>query len=204
MKQLVVATHNSGKQKEINRFLSELEIETLALEEAGITEDVEETGATFQENSLLKAKYYAQKSALPVIADDGGIEIYSLNNEPGVKSRRWIDGQTDSSDEALIGYALGRLYGQKNEERKACLRTVITLALPKGKYWQAEGRIEGLITEKPALERTKGYPYRSLLYLPQIEKYYNKEAMTKKEEVKYNHRRKALQKLIPIIKKEIL
>ena len=90
MKKLLIATTNPGKLSEINRFLGDLPVELVGLKDAGITDAVEETGSTFEENAILKAKYYCKKSGLPTLADDGGFEIDALDGQPGVKSHRWI------------------------------------------------------------------------------------------------------------------
>ena len=89
MKKLLIATKNKGKLKEISQFLSDLPIKTLSLSDIGIYDNFEEKGKTYKENSQQKAIFYAKKSGLPAIADDGGIEIDALNGAPGVKSRRW-------------------------------------------------------------------------------------------------------------------
>ena len=79
MKKLLVATTNPGKLIEISSFLSDLPIELVSLKDVGITDDVEETGKTYEENAEMKALFYAKKSGLPSIADDGGLEIAALH-----------------------------------------------------------------------------------------------------------------------------
>ena len=86
---LLIATTNSGKLREYRQMLSELPFEMLSLTEAGIDFDVEETGATFAENALLKAKTYASLSGLLTLADDSGLEVDALNGNPGVLSARY-------------------------------------------------------------------------------------------------------------------
>ncbi|OGH16878.1 MAG: hypothetical protein A3C97_02300 [Candidatus Levybacteria bacterium RIFCSPHIGHO2_02_FULL_37_11] len=100
MKKLLIATKNQGKLKEISDFLSDLPLQTVSLSDIGIEDDFEETGKTYKENSQNKAIFYAKKSGLPAIADDGGIEINALNGAPGVKSRRWLGRK--ASDEELV------------------------------------------------------------------------------------------------------
>src|SRR3990167_9592915 len=106
---LLVATTNPGKLAEIRRFLTDIPVELVSLKDVGIADSVEETGKTFEENAILKAKFYAQKSGLPTLADDGGFEIDALNGEPGVKSHRWADPSQENDDETLINYTLKRL-----------------------------------------------------------------------------------------------
>ena len=99
---LLIATTNPGKLAEIKRFLFDVPVELVSLNDVGITDHVEETGATFEENAVLKAKFYAEKSGLPTLADDGGFEIDALHGEPGVKSHRWVYGDRENTDEELM------------------------------------------------------------------------------------------------------
>src|ERR1700694_1868026 len=90
---ILIATHNKAKLGELKKAakrLADLGFEMMSLADIQITDAPEETGTTFEENSLLKAKYYAEVAQLPAIADDGGPLIHALNNEPGVKSRMWL------------------------------------------------------------------------------------------------------------------
>src|SRR3990167_10501814 len=130
MNRLLIATTNPGKLAEIRRFLSDVPLELVSLNDVDIKERVEETGKTFEENAILKAKFYAEKSGLPTIGDDGGFEIDALGGEPGVKSHRWVHGDKENSDEELIEYTFKKMKGIKN--RKAQLRAVLALALPNG------------------------------------------------------------------------
>jgi len=95
----------------------------VGLADVGITEAPEETGISFQENAILKAKFYAEKSKLPTLADDGGLEIDALNGEPGVKSHRWIHQDREDTDEELIQYTLDRMKDIVDTNRGAQLRT---------------------------------------------------------------------------------
>src|SRR3990167_9202120 len=109
MNRLLIATTNPGKLAEIRRFLSDVPLELVSLNDVDIKERVEKTGKTFEKNAILKAKFYAQKSGLPTIGDDGGFEIDALHGEPGVKTRRWIHKDRDSTDEELIAHTLKKL-----------------------------------------------------------------------------------------------
>lgn len=199
---LLIATHNPAKLSEIKYFLKDLNLKLVTLKDLGITEDVEEDGETFAENAVKKAKYYAEKSGLPTIADDGGLEIDHLDGEPGVHSRRWISGKR-ASDEELIEHTLKLLTNVTGKKRGAQLRAVVALCLPNGKVHTAEGKIRGIIMEKPYTgKRWEGFPFRSLFYIPEIDKYYNPEELTKEEEIRYNHRGRALQKLKEIVQEQ--
>ncbi|MGA2968005.1 MAG: non-canonical purine NTP pyrophosphatase, partial [Candidatus Levyibacteriota bacterium] len=87
---LLIATKNQGKVGEFKEFLKDLPFEIVSLKDISIKEDIEENGKTYQENSQKKALFFAKLTSLPTIADDGGIEIVALNNDPGIKSRRWL------------------------------------------------------------------------------------------------------------------
>ncbi|MBI5619446.1 non-canonical purine NTP pyrophosphatase [Candidatus Gottesmanbacteria bacterium] len=203
MQRLLIATTNPGKLAEIKLFLSDMPLELVGLTDVGITDTIEETGTTFEENAVLKAKFYAKKSGLPTIADDGGLEIDALNGAPGVKSHRWIHGDRDDSDEELIQYALDRLKDVSDDKRGAQLRLVLALVLPSGEVLTAEEKVRGIIPRQASQARHKGFPYRSLLYLPEIGKYYNHDELTAAETDAYNHRKKALEILKPILKSKV-
>ncbi len=202
MKKILIATTNQGKLAEISGILKNFPVELVSLRDVGITDDVEETGATYEENSHLKALFYAKKSGLPAIADDGGIEISALGNKPGVKSRRWLG--YDASDEELIEHMKKVSKELPEDNRKAWFRTVMSLALPDGQVWSVSGEVEGIIAKNPHMSLSKGYPYRSFFFLPEIGKYYHEVELTEKEQKVYNHRYKAIKELSSIINDVIL
>lgn len=201
---LLIATTNQGKLKEIQRFLSDVNIELVSLQDIGVTDVVEETGKTFEENAILKAKYYCEKSGLPTLADDGGFEIDELNGEPGVFSHRWVDPTRESSDEELNTYTIERMKHLPEGKRGAQLRLVLALTLPDGSIHTAEDSVHGVVPIHPTGKLSPGFPFRSLLFLPEINKYYNHDELTDEENEKYNHRKKALEQLKPYIKRYVL
>lgn len=200
MKTLLVATTNPGKLAELQEFLSDLPIKLVSLQDIGITSHVEETGKTFAENALIKALHYAKESGLPTLADDGGLEIDALDGEPGVHSHRWVHQDREDEDEELIAYTLFRLKDVPKEKRGAQLHLVLAFALPEGKTYTSEGVIQGIIPFEPSTYRRRGFPYRSLLYLPELSKFYNHDELTDEENKTYNHRRSAVEELKTIIK----
>lgn len=202
MIKLLIATTNPGKLAEIKFFLKDLPLELVSLTDLDIKVRIVEDGKTFEENAKNKALFYSKISGLPTITDDGGIEIDYLNGEPGVKSRRWISGK-ESSDEELINYTLERLKGVPLKKRGAQLRAVLVLALPDWRTFTSQGKVRGIISEEPYNIVTPGFPFRSLLYIPEIKKFYHQDDLTTKENLKYNHRGKALSKLKPVIRKLI-
>ena len=196
--QLLIATTNPGKLVEIKKYLSHLPIELVGLKDLDIKDKVEETGKTFEENAILKAKFYAQTSGLPALADDGGFEIDALDGEPGVKSHRWIHSEREDTDDELIAYALEKMRGLPRAKRGAQLHLVLALSTPEGELHTSEEVVRGIIPEKPSSVRVAGFPYRTLLYFPEIGKFYNE--LTEKEHEQYNHRKRALQKIKPVIR----
>ena len=197
MQKLLIATHNPAKLNELAELFSDLPLELVSLSELGITEDVEESGLTYEENSQKKALFYAAKSDLPAISDDGGIEIAALNNAPGVHSKRWL-GENTTEDE-LIAHMQKVANELPDENRVAYFKVVLSLALPDGSVSSVEGKIEGIVSKKPFIQQRKGYPYRSFFFLPQLNKYYFESELTPEEQKKYNHRVIAVEKLKPVL-----
>ncbi len=199
MKKLLIATKNLGKLNEFKDFLKDLPFELVSLKDLEINEDIEEDGKTYEENSKKKALFFAKISNLPTLADDGGIEISALNNTPGIKTRRWLGHH--STDEELINHMHKLSKTLPDNNRKARFVTIVSLALPDGKVWSVEGKTEGIIAKKPKLSFMKGYPFRSFFYLPKIKKFFYENELSKEEQRLYNHRYKAVQKIIPKILK---
>lgn len=202
MKKLLIATTNKGKIKELKEFLSDLPLQLLILKDIGETSDVEEKGKTYEENSRIKALFYAKKTGLPAIADDGGLEISALGGAPGVHSRRWLGHQ--ATDKELISHLQKVTKELPDNNRGAFFKTVISFSLPDGKVWSSYGEVNGIIAKKPLIKILKGYPFRSFFFLPEINKFYHESQLSKGEQKLYNHRYKAIQKLKPIIEKELL
>lgn len=194
---ILIATTNPGKFSELKKYLADLRYKFVSLADLKITDVPRETGRDFLENAIIKAEFYSQKSGLPTIADDGGLEIFALGGEPGVNSHRWIKSK-EATDEELINYTLNKMRPFKGAQRKAKLRVVIALAVPGKKSVNSEGVIEGIIADKPSKKRIRGYPYRSLFWIPQFKKYYDE--LTEEEHSKINHRKKALEKIKTFLK----
>jgi len=201
---ILIATHNSGKLKELQKgllILKSLGHEIVSLKDLSIHTEPEETGSNFQENSLLKAKYYARLSQLPTIADDGGLGIHVLNGEPGVKSRRWKG--YDAADEELIQYTLIKLKNYHGNDRSAYLQTCITFYEPKTKTTFSETEeIDGYIADIPSKKRIEGYPFRALFIVKKFNKYY--DDLTENEHEEINHRLKAVKRLAKKIESYLL
>jgi len=141
----VLATANPGKIQEMREILFELGIEFVTREELGINIIVEETGSTFIENALLKAKAICEASDLPAVADDSGLMVNALNGEPGVYSSTFGGAELDC--EERCAYLLERLRGV--EQRGAKFVSTIVCAFPDGLVMSAVGECNGKITTIP-------------------------------------------------------
>jgi len=117
--------------------------------------DVEETGSTFEENSLLKARYTSQATGLPAIADDSGLCVDALNGDPGIFSARWAG--EHGNDRANLEKVLDQLKDVADEKRTAHFMCVASLVLPDGRQQVAEGRFDGVILHAPVGENGFGY-----------------------------------------------
>lgn len=199
MKKLLLATNNPAKIEEITLFLRDLPLTPVTLRDAGVLVQSPEEGRTFTENATTKAIFYMKHTGLPALADDGGVEIDALQGEPGVDSHRWVSKTHDDKDEDLIGYTLERMKNVPLGQRTAQMHVVLCLALPNGKTYTTEGIVRGVIAREPSPNRTAGFPFRSLFYLPEIQKYYDHLYLTPEETEKYNHRKQAIEAIKPII-----
>lgn len=161
---LLVATTNPGKLREYREIFVELPFGLTTLTEQGIDLDVEETGATFAENALLKARAAAEASGLLTLADDSGLEIDALGGEPGVRSARWPTPDTSYPERFKLIFA--RLAGLPPEQRAARFRCAIALARPDGWHEIVEGVVEGIIADAPRGD--KGFGYDPIFYVPAL------------------------------------
>ena len=186
---LLIATKNPGKVGEMKKFLGD-NFEIVSLNELSGAPEVEETGQTFEENAILKAKTYFKWSNIPVVADDAGLEIDYLNGEPGVKSRRWLG--YEMTDQEMIDTALEKLKNVPLEKRTAHLRTVG--AYYDGKNILAEtAAIDGYIVDRQTAECEPGYPFRAIFMVPKFGKLY--KDLTHEEHEQINHRKVVYEKL---------
>jgi XTP/dITP diphosphohydrolase len=158
---LLIATTNLNKLREYNAIFAGLSLELRSLRDAGIAEDVEETGATFEENARLKAEFYAARGGLPALADDSGLEVAALNGEPGVMSHRYAG--PDASDDDRNALLLRKLEGVPFHARLARFVCSIALARPGGPTETVEGLLPGVIEFAP--RGANGFGYDPLFYL---------------------------------------
>ena len=142
MNKIVAGTRNAGKVREIRQALAELPFEVSGIPDEGLA-DVEETGVTFSENAILKARYYALHTGDYCLADDSGLEVDALDGAPGVYSARYSgQGATDAANNQKLLLALQDV---PPEKRTARFRSVLALAGPDGSLLLADGTCEGVI-----------------------------------------------------------
>mgnify|MGYP002746984495 CR=1 FL=1 len=188
---IVFATNNAHKLEEIRQIMPS-NLQVLSLKDIGCDVDIPETGSTLQENALIKAQYVLEHYGMACFADDTGLEVYALNNEPGVYSARYAGGDGHDS-EANMCKLLRKLGDTTN--RKAHFRTVVSLIID-GKEHQFEGKVEGHIaTEKSG---TEGFGYDPI-FVPEG---YDKSFAELGEDVKnqISHRARAVRKLAEYLK----
>lgn len=150
---IIFATGNQGKLREAAGILGD-GFELLTPADLGITEDIEETGETLKENSILKAEYIYGLTAMPCFADDTGLEVDALGGAPGVHSARYA---TDGHDfEANIEKLLAELAKHPGEPRTARFKSIVTLIIDGEKHF-FEGTIEGKIAEQRSGDKGFGY-----------------------------------------------
>ncbi len=152
--------------REYRRLLAGIPVELLAPADVGVDVEVEEVGATFEENAALKAKAIASLSGIMSLADDSGLEVDALGGEPGVRSARYAG--EGASDEDRVSYLLSKMRGVPWEERTARFCCVIAVASPEGAVEFCEGKCEGMIALQPKGEG--GFGYDPVFYVPALDR----------------------------------
>lgn len=191
---IVAATTNKGKIREFGEILSELGYEVVSMHDEGIDVEVEETGSTFAENALIKARAVALLCDYPVIADDSGLCVDAMDGAPGIYSARFAG--EDATDYDRNVKLLETLEGEEN--RKAQYVAAIAYIAPDGTEITTEGTIEGeILTEEHG---TGGFGYDPLFWCTEINKCFGEATPDEKNAV--SHRGRALKKLCEILKEE--
>jgi len=184
--EIVLATRNRGKIKEIKRIVGELPISILTIDNFPGCPEVEEEGATFQENAIKKAAAVAAYTGKPSLADDSGLEVYALNNAPGILSSRYSgEGANDGKN---IEKLLHEMRPLSDEERKARFVCCLALVYPDGKIEIFTGHVEGRIGREP--RGSHGFGYDPLFYPEGYGKTFAE--MKAKEKDSLSHRGNAL------------
>lgn len=186
---IVLATHNRHKRQELTALLRKLDVEILTLEDFPAVGDIEETGATLEENSLLKARTVHHLTGFPVLADDTGLEVEALNGAPGVRSARFAGEQAtyeDNNKRLLQELSTVPIY-----RRRAHFRTVVTFINDQQEF-QAEGITKGRIIDSP--RGSNGFGYDPIFLLLDLNQTYAELPRVKKNRI--SHRGKALKKFV--------
>ena len=166
MPELLLATSNPGKIREYHFLLDGLGYQITTLAEEGIAKVVTESGKNYEQNARLKAITYAKLSQLTALADDSGLEVDSLNGEPGVKSARFA-GEA-ATDAEKVSFLLAKLNGVPREKRTARFKCVIAIASPGGHVELCYGECHGMIVFEAKGEN--GFGYDPIFFLPKIGK----------------------------------
>ena len=187
--EVVAASGNEGKIKEIMRIFKGVKV--ISMHEAGFEGEIEETGSTFKENALLKARTVCEKLGKPALADDSGLCVDFLGGAPGIYSARF-SGEGDAANRALL---LKRMKGAP--DRRAHFECAVCLCLPGGKTIFGEGRTYGHILEGEC--GTNGFGYDSLFYSQDLQKSFG--VASAREKNKISHRARALADLMKKLEK---
>jgi XTP/dITP diphosphohydrolase len=189
MKQLVIATRNRGKLQEFRNLLLPLNSEVLSLADVSINTEFEETGRSFAENARLKAIAYSNLTALPVLADDSGLEVDALGGKPGIHSARYAG--PGASDLDRILKLLGELKRSAGG-RRARFVCALALAQNGGLLQASQGECSGIIINEP--RGTNGFGYDPVFLFPTLGKTFAE--LSESEKNQHSHRARAVASLL--------
>jgi len=181
---LVLATRNQGKVRELAEMLKDHPVEIKSLADFGPIPEVEEDGASFDDNAYKKASFTAKALGFPAMADDSGLVVEALGGEPGVRSARYAG--ENATDQENVEKLLREMEGKS--DRRAAFECVISIAVPSGPALTYEGRCEGEITTEPRGEG--GFGYDPVFYYPPLGKTFAELAPEEKNRV--SHRGQAM------------
>lgn len=192
MKEIVVASTNEGKIKEIRAMLEEIGIEVKSIKDVFDEKiDIEENGQTFQENALIKAQSICDMIHKPTLADDSGLEVDAMNGQPGIYSARFMG--HDTSYDIKNQYIIDQVKGKEKGARFVC---AMALCIPDEEPILIEEYFNGEIYDH--IEGENGFGYDPIFYVPELQK--TSASLTLEEKNQYSHRAKALKKLYHILK----
>jgi len=195
MKKFIAATKNKGKIHEISEILKDFPYEVLSMESLGIDIDIEETGSTFEENALIKAKEINRITGEIVMADDSGLEVDFLNGAPGIYSARFAgENATDEEKNRKLLHLLKDVPFDKRAARFVC---VIAVVFPDKSSFTVRGTCEGYISHKP--EGNNGFGYDPIFYVPEYQM--TTAQMASEMKHKISHRGKALRLMVDELQK---
>lgn len=192
--EILIATRNPGKLREITKIMSECKVELLSVRDFPFLPHVSEEGKTMEENAIHKARIIAEFAGKWTLGEDSGLEVECLGGKPGIHSSRFAG--EGASDKAIIHKLLRLMEGVPSSQRKACFRCVIALASPGGKIRTVVGMCEGQISDHP--EGKSGFGYDPVFIPNGYEKTFAQLGGKVKNEI--SHRAKALRKLKELLK----
>jgi XTP/dITP diphosphohydrolase len=186
MTQLIFATGNAGKMREIRQIMADMPLEIKSMKEAGVEADIIEDGKTFEENALIKARAIQALAGGIVLADDSGLEVDYMDKMPGIYSARFMGEDTsyDIKNKAIID-ALEKAEGEERSARFVC---AIAAVLPDGSERVVRATMEGRIGYEIA--GTNGFGYDPIFFLPEYGK--TSAELSPEEKNAISHRGKAL------------
>lgn len=187
MRRLIVATQNKGKIAEINKLFAGMNFDVMSMGQAGMQTDIEETGKSFRENSLIKAKAVFDKMGGAVLADDSGLEVDYLNGAPGIYSSRFAGEFATDTDK--VQKLLQLMEGVPGEKRTARFVCAATLIFEDGTMLQEQAVCEGYIADEP--KGNNGFGYDPVFFLPEFNM--TMAQLDSDAKNKISHRAKALQ-----------
>lgn len=197
MTEIIFATGNAGKAREVAMMFADMDVKVQTLKEAGIDVEVIEDGKTFMENAIIKAKTIAQHTDKIVLADDSGLVIDYLNGEPGIYSARYMG--EDTSYDIKNNNLLERMEGVPEKDRSARFVCAMAAVMPDGEIVETEGVMEGIIGYKLAGEN--GFGYDPIFYLPEFGA--SSAEISPEQKNAVSHRGKALRMMQEELKKRI-
>ncbi len=193
---LLIATRNQGKVLEYRQLLRDVPAQLVSLDDLGIADEVEETGATFRENAWLKAHTYSALGRVLTLSDDSGLEVDALWGEPGVRSARY-GGDACASDEERVNLLLSNLEDVPWAKRTARFRCFIAICRPPGVEAAVVGSVAGMIQYEP--QGTEGFGYDPVFYLPSFGRTLSQLAMEEKNRI--SHRADAAYRAVPVLQR---
>ena len=192
-KEIIVATRNEGKLREIKEILKDFDLTIKSLADFDEIGEIEETGYSFYENSLIKAKAVYDITGVPTLADDSGLCVEFLDGMPGIFSARFAGSSKDTQsgntdDEKNNQKLLALMKGLAESERDAYFKCAMIFYYGADKFVSASGKFEGVIAEGPSGEN--GFGYDPIFYLPEYGK--TSAEIPREEKNRISHRYKAL------------
>ena len=190
---LIIASNNKNKIKEIKEILGGYFENIFSLQEMGLDVEIEETGKTFEENAIIKAKYITELTGITALSDDSGLEVNALNGAPGVYSARYAGEPCDSSkNNSKLLFEMNGII-----DRSANFTSVIAICYPDGRIITAKGKTYGKILH--SLTGENGFGYDPLFFSDDLNKSFGEATAIEKNQV--SHRARSLQKMKEILSK---